>query len=37
MKHTDRQQIQTIFALSSKKARPLNRLRLAASAKIVTM
>ena len=37
MKHTDRRQIQTIFALSSKKARPPNHPRLAASAKIVTM
>ena len=36
MKHTDRRQIQTIFALSSKKARPPNHPRLAASAKIVT-
>ena len=37
MKHTDRQQIQTIFALSSKKAQPPNRSRLAAGAKIVIL
>ena len=37
MKHTDRRQIQTNFALPSKKAQPLNRPRLAAGAKIVTM
>lgn len=37
MKHTDRRQIQTMFALSSKKAQPPNRPRLVAGAKIVTM
>lgn len=37
MKHTDRRQIQTIFALSSKKAQPPNRPRLAAGAKIVIL
>ncbi|MDD7543265.1 MAG: hypothetical protein PUK05_03570 [Peptoniphilaceae bacterium] len=37
MKHTDRRQIQTIFALPSKKAQPPNRPRLAAGAKIVIL
>jgi hypothetical protein len=37
MKHTDRRQIQTIFALSSKKARPPDSPRLAAGAKIVIL
>ena len=37
MKHTDRRQIQTNFALLSKKARSPNHPRLAAGAKIVTM
>ena len=37
MKHTDRRQIQTIFALPSKKAQPPNRPRLVAGAKIVIL
>ena len=37
MKHSDRRQLQTMFALPPKKARLLNSPRLTGSAKIVTM
>ena len=37
MKHIDRRQIQTNFALSSKKAQPPNWPRLTAGAKIVIL
>ena len=37
MKHADRRQIQTMFALPPKKARPPNRPRLTGGAKIVIL